>query len=660
MEIELDKLTAFQGPNGAGKSTVIQGLRLAQLGYDPETGKKLGDTRKLINSDMGVADVGITYDTGFAIRRRFGSKTETSVMPSRGEVGKNECQARIEEETGGMVISLDLASFLGLSDEKRREWFFDHLPDDSAKLDLRMFKRWVGGEAAMEDVVLSLWKNAVKKAPNPIVGLGNAIEIAHTDFLEADRGRLRQVAVAEAAQTRFLEREDPPQVSEEDIEAATQKIAALNQRIGETRAGLEATENILRRASDSRELLGKRERAHATAAVELKGLEARIEKAGELPDLGAFRAIYEAMDAGAYEEERTAAISAAALKRDALNELRGRLKAIEERGACPYKDLGCTTDPETLKAAPAQEVRDQIEVVEADLHDLDLEATRISGLAESAREERAEARQKLERAETLHRALNDIKRNAETARTMVADLAEQITQTAAELKQAEEAEVDLSKEAPGADLLKDRAQEEQHLRDLRRDAQTLTAYQTAEAQVGQERRLLKSVEEKTGTLKGMYGNLQRLRAHTIQRMIEPVHQEADQILRSMDPHKRWRFIFERENAAIMDFGFEQDGHLRLYDAASKGERVMLAVAFLGALLATTDPKMRLLVVDDLEQLWESNRNNLMAALNHLQDRWDGVIVCGACDFDEPEGWKVVDLTKLEAARATEAVLGKDR
>jgi hypothetical protein len=83
---------------------------------------------------------------------------------------------------------------------------------------------------------------------------------------------------------------------------------------------------------------------------------------------------------------------------------------------------------------------------------------------------------------------------------------------------------------------------------------------------------------------------------------------------------------------------------------------MLAVAFLGGLLATTDPKMRLLVVDDLEQLWESNRNNLMAALNHLHERWHGVIVCGACDFGQPEGWKVVDLTKNKEARATEAVL----
>jgi hypothetical protein len=526
LEVDFDKLTAFQGPNGEGKSTVIQAIRLAQLGYDPETGKKLGDTRKLINSDMGVADIAVTYDTGFAVRRRFGKKTETQVMPSDGEMKEAERQARIEKETGGMVISLDLASFLGLSDERRREWFFDHLPDDAAKLDLRTFKRWVSSDEGMEDVVLSLWKNAVKKAPNPITGLGNAIEVAHTDFLEADAERKRQRTVAEDAQTRFLEREDPPEVDEGAIESAEQKIAALNQRIGETRAGLEAADDIRKRAADSRDLLSRRESSHATASMELKGIEERLKDVGELPDVGALRAALMAMPTGTFDEEHRNALSAAALKRDELGEFRGRLNAIEERGACPYKDLGCTTDAETLKARPAAELRKKIAAAEEELADLEQKATDLQEKAESEREERAEAQKELDRAELLHKSHEDLKRNAETSRTMVNDLAEQIKATRAELERAEKAENDLTKEAPGADLLKDRDTEEGRLRQLRRDAEILKSHREAEARVRNERSLQKDAEDKATALKEIFGNLQRLRAHTIQRMIEPVHQEC--------------------------------------------------------------------------------------------------------------------------------------
>ena len=186
LEIELAPLTALMGPNGAGKTAAIQAIRLALLGYDPGTGKQLRDTRKLVNSPKGVAELGLSFDSGFGIRRKFGKKTETQVMPSDGESTERECQARIDEETGGLVIAFDLAEFLGLSDQKRQEWFFSHLPREAAELDWKEFQKWTAVEEGLEDVVLSLWENSVQEAPNAVIGLGNAIEVAHRQALEAD------------------------------------------------------------------------------------------------------------------------------------------------------------------------------------------------------------------------------------------------------------------------------------------------------------------------------------------------------------------------------------------------------------------------------------------------------------------------------------------
>ena len=70
---------------------------------------------------------------------------------------------------------------------------------------------------------------------------------------------------------------------------------------------------------------------------------------------------------------------------------------------------------------------------------------------------------------------------------------------------------------------------------------------------------------------------------------------------------------------------------------------MLTVAFLGALLAVVKPAMRLLVIDDLEQLDDVRRRRLMVGLVELRDRFDAVIVAGACPLGGVPGWDLVDL-----------------
>ena len=53
--------------------------------------------------------------------------------------------------------------------------------------------------------------------------------------------------------------------------------------------------------------------------------------------------------------------------------------------------------------------------------------------------------------------------------------------------------------------------------------------------------------------------------------------------------------------------------------------------------------MRLLVVDDVEQIDAERRPRLLRVLAELHDLWDAVIIAGACDLSGVEGWHVVDL-----------------
>ena len=199
--LEVPPLLAITGPNGAGKSAVLQAVRLLLLGYDPETGKQLRDTRKLIG-ELREAEIAGSFDPDFGIRRRFGRSTATEVIPSDGETTEKAAQERINTETGGVVVTLDLASFLSKSDEKRREWLFEHLPRDAADLDWSTYAMWTNAEGVddgLKDLRQILWEKTVSTASNAVEGVGAAVDLVHADFLEAE---LEETALLDASPAR--------------------------------------------------------------------------------------------------------------------------------------------------------------------------------------------------------------------------------------------------------------------------------------------------------------------------------------------------------------------------------------------------------------------------------------------------------------------------
>ncbi len=650
-EVELGPLTAFQGPNGAGKTAAIQALRLAILGFDPETGRQLRDTRKLVSSPTGIAEIGLSFDTGgFGIRRKFGAKTETQVMPNDGESTERDCQARIDEETGGLVVAFDLSEFLALSDQKRQEWFFSHLPRDAGELSWVDFQKWTAVKEGLEDVVLSLWENSVQTAPNPVIGLGNAIEVAHRKALEAEDAKRAQRTIAERAEETFRGLLKPEGVSDAALEEAQTRVAGLNQRIGQARAGREAAVNIHARAVQLRDRLATREMSQSTVAIALRQAREQLDEAPVALNVDTLeKAVAEGVERERLLKDQIREANEVTVQRHAaLQQLRASLTAIEDRGPCPYADLGCQTDLDGIREQRIAEITEEIATADSSRQEAETKEGALSEKWEIARRSRGIVEGDIRESHEAARLIQTLQERIDTMGTRAQELAEQVQLAASELEAAELEEKALGEDDGGAALYSERDEAVAGVGRMQATLRDIALYAQRAQGTKDEAKALELQTGKVDALKMLDANLIRLRAHVIQRMIEPLHQEADQILRSMDPHKRFRFVFERENRATMDFGFEQDQVLRLYDAASKGEKLMLAVSFIGSLLTILKPKMRLLVIDDMEQLWPSNREQLMDALYELRDRWDGIIVAGACDFGEPEGWQIEDLEDTHA------------
>ena len=646
--LELGQLTAIQGPNGSGKTAWIQALRLALLGYDPETGRQLDKTRKLISPDAEkeTAEIGLSFDNGFGIRRRFGSKTSTQVLPSRGESTGRECQARIDEETGGLVVSLDLATFFDLSDEKRRAWLFEHLPSAGAELTWETFAEWTDVTIESEGVTRSLWDHNVQGAPNAVVGLGSAIEAARREFLEVDRMRQAQSQVVERGAELLRVEDAPKPVDDGELKEIEERLASTNQRIGETRAGREAREAIQGRIGVST-LKASRTgnkiehvRHVLRDLVEQLGAMAEAdtrEREGEVADLEA--------DVERLQDIHAEAATRATTARSTVTTLEAQKTRVEQYGPCPYAMLGCEQDTEGMRGHILTGLGE--ELVEArDLSDTETAAEVAAREDSSAASERA-ARVRLEirDAEDLVRRRVALEQGIASKETVLTELEER-ADIHVEAQKTAEAEL----EALGSDdalsglygqrdtLVGDRTLVQKRIEAVVRHSERVAAHEREEGE-------LKHRTKRATWLKELDGNLRRLRGHVIQAMIEPLQEEAETILATMDPRKTFRFIFERGNAATLELCFVEDGVTRLFDAASKGERVMLTVAFLGALLAVINPPMKLLVIDDIEQLDDDRRRRLLVGLAELRNRFDGVIVAGACHFYPglPPEWDFVDL-----------------
>jgi exonuclease SbcC len=173
-------------------------------------------------------------------------------------------------------------------------------------------------------------------------------------------------------------------------------------------------------------------------------------------------------------------------------------------------------------------------------------------------------------------------------------------------------------------------------------------------QADKERGVLELRTKKAESLKALRDAQQKLRAHVIEQLVGPVEQTAQQVLREIDEAKTFRFVFEREGRDTFDFGFEEDGVFRSYDAASTGEDAFLSVVLVAALIAACAPPWRVLLVDNVEQIDDLRRRWLMMALGRISDRLDNIILAGCCDFAEIEGWTVVDVEQLTGRRAVVA------
>lgn len=124
------------GRNGSGKTTRMQAIGLAMLGYVPGKGKTAADTFKLASDN----EMSVRMDTdAFGFERTY---TKTSklksdgtmdvkigqklmVTPSMGESTNKQKEIRIQKELGDLPVMLDFGAFIALTDNQQRDFIYN-------------------------------------------------------------------------------------------------------------------------------------------------------------------------------------------------------------------------------------------------------------------------------------------------------------------------------------------------------------------------------------------------------------------------------------------------------------------------------------------------------------------------------------------------------
>lgn len=656
-KIEIPPLLAIGGPNGAGKTTLLQAIRLGILGHEPSLGRTLASTRLL--SRDGYIAVTLTFDTGFGVRRSFGESQTTETFPPQGERTEKEKQARIDKETGSFVPAFDIASFLALSSEKRRGALFSLLPRESVGLTQEIFREWLGYESADAPVrraVDKLWLETVLAVESPVDGLASALEYMRERTNEAERERLAQVKVVEAADRAVTQESAVQDCTDEDMPVLQAELSHAEEEIGRIRGLIEEGGRVTARR------LAREERLSSIAS-DIRYLEARRDELDQLIAAPLQEGVSEAGLASAADELRelrseherlaTACVEALMRREQAEKDIasrKARLASLDGAQKCPT--CGSTASLDAFRAQLVEE----IDSGQADY-------IRLDGLLEEARSALSYSEKKLTLEESRVSELQRVSYAVQRARTSRAQWVtersgvvsrlgglEQLRAQVEAEEVAEPAAIDEAKFSRLSQWASECRQRitAQHERDKAR-AHAAGKVAADRERVESERAELEQRTQRSESLKSIQSSLQALRAHVITGMVGPIQETADEILQTIDPGKRFRFVFEREGKDTFDFGFEQNGVFRSYDAASSGEDAFLAVVFVAALIAAVQPGWPVLMVDNIEQVDSRRREWLMTALAKLEGKLGNIILAGCCNFAEVDGWDVLDARSLAHA-----------
>lgn len=695
---ELTGKDIFIGLNGAGKSTRLEAACIALLGYIPSMGKKMEETMKQASDDTMSASA---ETEEFSFSRTFnraykeekdGTRSvkisqKISVCPSLGEKKDEEKKARIIEEVGNFPVMVDFNEFLSMTDTARRDFFYglsgntdiwnrvkiiEHLNSSLATKELaenneehfrimvqvlndcvKQYPERFDVQQGLQSMLdwskekLSYWKSEKDKSE----GASKKIAELKNNLTDTDRNIAEHKKKLEDLQQELIK-------IEKQISADTEKKKTIDNRLKKIQALQEEIQKQkdLKPDGDIEDLIKQLQEAHNELFV--------------LHDITELLQTYDT-----HIRELKANTDTAKTVRDDLFQqgiaiktaretYEATIKTIEEQsGVCVIdKAIDCNKDfsrylqfakgKVSESKSTQEEIHTAVVVIDAEIKSLEDEITAEEKKKQAEIDENS---RQVKVNNSIQAKINELQSKIESINNFESFREQKIKERQDEILklQAETTDTigDISIMDKQAEALRGNIKDFKAKIEEQEKAKTtlsnLKATMIDSKEASYEVECFKQLSEALGT-KGIQGEI-------VKETLGPISSEIQENLRLMGIDAEFYFQTESDTGReIFQFGWiNQKGFKVNFDTLNNAHRSFLLVAILTAIIEHAAPKLKVLMMDDIEHIIEDDFRNFIAGLNAISHKWDNILLALAIKELDVEGLKVWDISNGSGFPANE-------
>jgi exonuclease SbcC len=692
----LSGMDIFIGRNGVGKTTRIQALGYGMLGYVPGQKKTSSDIFKMATGDnmsVGLKTERLQVVRSLTKMDRRNAKTgevtttikESIVLsPGGGERNDFDRNIRIQAEFGNFPVMMDFTEFLNLSDTKRRDFIYGLSPIQSNTWDRQRIGEYLSEKLLTPDLKGNDY--------NQFVVMNELISKAVAEYPEGFgvQEGLRAMLDWAAAEKSIWDKK------QKDAQGAVRQISEMKNELEETDRNIAASKKQL---DEFHEQLIKMEKEITADEARKKAIQKRNERMNEL------RRMIEALEKETVQrnvaeidkqiaehqqqlvgvpdfEEKTKTIDRLKseiqqqkkqleIKRQGFKEKIGSVQstvtALEEAlrktaelgGRCIINPMikcekdftgfdGFVLRKRDEAATAVAELQAELEKVEAQIRDGEDKEKQLAA-------EQNEVLKKVQMANTRNTSINQsIAELTQKKNERLVEFADRDNKLKLYREELTKLLADPIEAVTGTELLNMHASGLRHqIEEIKKTVegkekakQTLLLVQQSmleNRKAEYHAACLKLINESLGP-KGVQGEL-------VKEILEPIRQDIRNNLQLMGIEDEPFFQTESDTGKeIFQFGWiNARGHQVNFDALSTGQQTIFLAAMMVTMIDRAQPRLRILVMDDLNHLDRENFGMLLDGLAKIKGKLDNIILAGAIAFSfDVSDWKIWDLGRKEA------------
>jgi len=666
MKLDLSDFAILQGPNGSGKTTIIQALILAIEGKLPGIhDKELFAELAREGEEVTEMTVGLKRGEEFSFKRRwickekFDNKAgkrvstvsqEIDITPFKADEGLTQKKERIRELISLNPISVDIDNFLGLSDAKRRDFFYD-LGEAEILTDNRIKEHLVSVKISVDDSVKEHWqKKFMNKIPNgqdkvnldvvltnlardisTVTAIKRIAEMTARRMIEVKARRdsigghlkdLEEMLVRLQNKKTDLEKDiesnkakaEVVKLTDERKNEYTQRIINLEKQISDD------TEEVAGLNESLNELDAKVAKTEQEFTKEGKKLEKAIKKKeDEIEDLdkvkGAIAAEFQKKQAEKIAIENGLMDHTPHLSKKSIEYLEGKRKDIQTQGAEEKHTI------DSLVSQLTESSNNLIELKKA-----------LNKMAED----------KFEMMDEHTDVANKLKQDLAVLLDRIPKAEEELTKTKELVKVSDglpppEEVVDIQTLQDRLEGIKQNITDlEPQVKEKRSEMELLIVQTDAESDLKQaeiDLYCLKAMQKALGPA-GLKGEL-------VKATLDPIKKKVNEALRILGYEREFDFqMIDSRGNECFNFGWKTEAGDRLikFNALSTGEQTVLLTAMVAVICSSSEHDVKFLAMDNVEVISTDHEEGYFAGLPKLAElcELDYFYVCTSKDLNLPE------------------------